>query len=114
MSTDMKQTDTLTRTALITGASSGLGYELCKQFAQDHINIVLVARNETRLKEVGEEPERDCVLDPKTNAEQGYRAMQKGKMAAVPGVLSKLLAIACELPPRQIALFANKLLLSRS
>lgn len=39
----------LTQTALITGASSGIGYELCKQFAQDKINLVLVARNESRL-----------------------------------------------------------------
>jgi len=63
----------------------GSAMNFASRFAQDHINIVLVARNETRLKEVGEEPERDCVLDPKTNAEQGYRAMQKGKMAVLPG-----------------------------
>jgi short-subunit dehydrogenase len=55
----MNQTATSTRTALITGASSGLGYELCKQFAQDNINLVLVARNETRLKEVSDELKRD-------------------------------------------------------
>jgi len=269
MSAEMKQTDTLTRTALITGASSGLGYELCKQFAQDNINIILVARNETRLKKLGEELERDYGIsitlipidlsipdaakqlhsrvqekglsidylvnnagigfygqfcesapnanleminlniltlvqltrfflpemiekgwgrilnvaslaayqpggpgaavyyasksfvlsfnralsvelkgtgvtatalcpgamntgfeikggfsptrlyryltsNPKTNAKIGYRAMQKGEMAVVPGMLNKLLAIAGELPPRQIALFVNKFLLSRS
>jgi uncharacterized protein len=269
MSTDIKRTDTLTRTALITGASSGLGYELCKQFAQDHINVVLVARNETRLKEVGEELEREfgitvtlipinlsapdsakqlysrvqekglsidylvnnagvgfygqfcesdsnahleminlnvtalvqltrlflppmlekssgrilnvaslaayqpggpgaavyyatksfvlsfsralsielkgsgvtatalcpgpmntgferkkgfepnrlyrnLMSDPKSIAKTGYRAMQRGKMAVVPGVLIKLLAIAGGFSPRQMALFVNKLLLSRS
>jgi short-subunit dehydrogenase len=59
MSINTKLADTLTQTALITGASSGLGYEFYKQFARDHINIVLVARNETRLKEAGEELERD-------------------------------------------------------
>jgi short-subunit dehydrogenase len=57
---------------------------------------------------------RYLMSDPKTNAQQGYRAMQKGKMAVVPGLLSKLLAIAGELPPRQIALVANKYLLNRS
>lgn len=269
MSAEIKQSNTLTRTALITGASSGVGYELCKQFAQDHINLVLVARNETRLKEVGDELERDygisvtpipidlsapdaakqlhnrvqekglsidylvnnagigfygpfcesdpnanleminlnilalvqltrlflpamiekgqgrilnlaslagyqpggpgaavyyasksfvlsfnrglsvelkgsgvtttalcpgamntgfqvkggfsqtrlyryLTTDPKTNAKQGYCAMQRGKVAIVPGMLSKLLAIAGELPPRQIALLANKFLLGQS
>jgi len=269
MTTKIKQTDTLIRTALITGASSGLGYELCKQFAQNNINIVLVARSESRLKEVGDELEQDygifvtlipidlsiaeaakqlhdrvqekgllidylvnnagigfhgqfcesdsnanlnminlnilalvqltrlflpamiakgqgrilnvaslagyqpggpgaavyyatknfvlsfnrslsvelkgsgvtttalcpgamntgfhikggfsqtrlyryLMSDPKTNAKQGYRAMQQGKAVVVPGIINKLLAIAGELPPRQIALLVNKFLLKRS
>src|SRR5579875_3368848 len=32
--------------ALITGASSGIGYELAKLFAQDGYNLVIVSRNE--------------------------------------------------------------------
>ncbi|HEY8097486.1 MAG TPA: SDR family oxidoreductase [Methylobacter sp.] len=269
MSDELKQSNTITRTALITGASSGIGYELCKQFAQDHISVVMVARNESRLKEVGNELERDygisvtlipidlsapnaanqlhskvqekglsidylvnnagigfygpfcesdpnanleminlnvlalvqltrlflpamikqghgrilnvasvaayqpggpgaavyyasktfvlsfnrglsvelkgsgvtttalcpgamntgfqikggfsqtrlyryLTTDPKTNAKQGYCAMQRGKAAVVPGIISKLLAIAGELPPRRIALLTNKFLLGRS
>src|SRR5438477_5681352 len=41
--------------ALITGATSGIGYELAKLFAADHFNVVLVARDEARLKKVAAE-----------------------------------------------------------
>jgi uncharacterized protein len=42
-------------TALITGASGGIGYELAKLFAQDHYNLVLVARSGPKLAQVAEE-----------------------------------------------------------
>jgi short-subunit dehydrogenase len=41
--------------ALITGATTGIGYELAKLFAQDHYDLVLVARDEARLVKVGGE-----------------------------------------------------------
>src|SRR2546423_5727713 len=41
--------------ALITGATSGIGYEFCKLFTADGYNIVLVARTEKRLNEVANE-----------------------------------------------------------
>ena len=43
------------RTALITGASGGIGYELAKLFARDHHNLVLVARNGDKLAQVAGE-----------------------------------------------------------
>jgi hypothetical protein len=42
-------------TVLITGASSGIGYELAKLFARDHHNLVLVARSADRLAQVSTE-----------------------------------------------------------
>ncbi|MCK6258258.1 SDR family oxidoreductase [Fictibacillus sp. KIGAM418] len=43
------------QTALITGASSGIGLELAKRFARDGYNVVLVARNEQRLQTLKQE-----------------------------------------------------------
>ena len=40
------------RTALVTSASSGIGYELTKLFAADGYDLVLVARSEQKLKEL--------------------------------------------------------------
>lgn len=45
-------------TALITGASGGIGYELAKLFAKDHHNLVLVARSGPKLKQFGDELQR--------------------------------------------------------
>jgi short-subunit dehydrogenase len=43
------------QTALITGATSGIGLELAKLFAYDNYNMVLVARDEDRLIEIATE-----------------------------------------------------------
>lgn len=43
------------KTALITGASSGIGLELARLFAKDGHDIVLVARDDGRLREVATE-----------------------------------------------------------
>lgn len=45
--------------ALITGGTSGIGYELAKLFAKDGYNLILVARNKERLQEVTDEMKRD-------------------------------------------------------
>ena len=42
------------QTALITGASGGIGEELTKLFARDGYNLVLVARSGVKLKQFGD------------------------------------------------------------
>ncbi len=44
--------------ALITGATSGIGYELAKLFAKDGYNLVLVARSEENLRHTATEMEQ--------------------------------------------------------
>jgi short-subunit dehydrogenase len=41
--------------ALITGATSGIGYELAKLFVADHYNLVIVGRNQQELDSKAEE-----------------------------------------------------------
>jgi short-subunit dehydrogenase len=47
----------MSKTALITGASAGIGYELSKIFAKNGYNLVLVSRNKQRLEVIAEEME---------------------------------------------------------
>jgi short-subunit dehydrogenase len=49
--------------ALITGASSGIGYALARVFAQHGFKIILVARNEQRLQRAAEALSRDYLVD---------------------------------------------------
>lgn len=53
------------KTALITGASSGIGEEFAKLFAKDKIDLVLVARNENKLKELAGELHQQFGVDVK-------------------------------------------------
>ena len=49
------------KTALITGASEGIGYAFAQCFIRDGYNVVLVARNEAKLQSIVEAHKNDPV-----------------------------------------------------
>jgi len=51
----------MSKTALITGASSGIGLELAKIFARDKYNLVLVARSADKLNELATELRKENI-----------------------------------------------------
>ena len=48
---------------LITGATSGIGYELAKLFAKDNNNLVIVARNQAELDKIADELNTSNTID---------------------------------------------------
>jgi hypothetical protein len=77
--------DKSSRTALITGATSGIGYELTKLFAQNGFDLAIVARDTLRLDKISDELRRNAdvtvTVIPKdlsepTAAEEIYRELQ--------------------------------------
>ena len=54
-----------TKSALITGASTGIGYELAHLLAADGFDVALVARDEERLKNVAAELKQKYGRDAK-------------------------------------------------
>lgn len=54
--------------ALVTGGTSGIGYELAKLFANDGYNLVLVARTESDLQRVSQELAKQYGVEVKTFA----------------------------------------------
>ncbi len=60
--------ETKIRTALISGASGGIGYELAKLFARDRYSLVLVARGADKLNQAAQELQSKFGVSVKTVA----------------------------------------------
>jgi short-subunit dehydrogenase len=60
--------DSKTQTALITGASGGIGFELAKLFAKDRYNLVLVARSGEKLSQIAAELHKEFGVSVRTVA----------------------------------------------
>lgn len=56
-------TENRNRYCLITGATSGIGYELARLFATDSYNLILVARNEQRLQEITDKLKNEFAVE---------------------------------------------------
>jgi short-subunit dehydrogenase len=60
--TASNSTQTRTGTALVTGASSGIGEAIARQLAQVRHNVILVARNEAKLRNIAQELSRQFAV----------------------------------------------------
>lgn len=74
------------RTALVTGASSGIGEELARELARRGHGVTLVARRKGRLAELATELERQGVRAEVLDADLGDRAAR----AELPGRVAEL------------------------
>jgi short-subunit dehydrogenase len=79
------------RTALVTGASSGLGADFARELAARGCALVLVARREERLHE----------LQAEIAARNGIEALLRGRSCVVAGRFNALVAWATRLLPRE-------------
>jgi hypothetical protein len=59
--------------ALITGGTSGIGYELSKIFAKDGYNVIIVSRSDERLDDVARQFEQEYNIQVKTIAQDLFK-----------------------------------------
>ena len=62
----VKETLIVKSWALVTGGSDGIGLAMAKKLAKEGFNIVIVARNENKIKEKLEEIRQECRQDDET------------------------------------------------
>src|SRR5262249_11293199 len=86
MAIDRISAESVRRTALITGASGGIGLEFARIMAADGHNLVLVARNGERLRSVADKLQRPG------NIEIRCKAADLSEPGAAEGLWSELQA----------------------
>lgn len=69
------------KTAVVTGASRGIGYELCRLLARDRYNLILIARSEELLGEVARELEAEFKIKAHVLAQDLSLAMAGEQLA---------------------------------
>jgi short-subunit dehydrogenase len=85
-----KRNIAMVKTALITGASEGIGYELVKLFAKDGYNCVLVARSKEKMDQLAGEVEKlygvktKVITKDLSQPEAAQEIFDELKIAAVP------------------------------
>ena len=69
------------KTALITGASSGIGKEFARRYAEKGYRLILTARRESVLQRFGEELSTDVVIIPAdlSDEKQCFELLEKLK-----------------------------------
>ena len=94
-------------TALITGASNGIGLELAKVHASKGGDLVLVARNKAKLDELKTELEKQFKVSV-------YTSMIKGKSVAIHGIMNSIMANSIRFIPRSMVLKVSRKLLDKA
>ena len=94
-------------TALITGASNGIGLELAKVHASKGGDLVLVARNKAKLDELKTELEKQFKVSV-------YTSMIKGKSVAIHGIMNYIMANSIRFIPRSMVLKVSRKLLDKA
>jgi NADP-dependent 3-hydroxy acid dehydrogenase YdfG len=75
--------------AIITGASGGIGYEIALLFAQQKIDIVIVARNEKKLENI--KTIQNCkMVSEKMNNKIKYTYILKNGISEIKGGINVL------------------------